>query len=120
MSDTGAGGKPKARRRGVIAGLSVVLFCGVFYFVFGFFVVQPIGAVPDGATIFYVRAGLDIDFIESADGLAEDATGGVSLLGRMGGLAAFTREVGEDRKLLRLPYMRWMYLVSTGGKEYER
>lgn len=44
----------------------------LFYFSFGFFVIQPIGAIPDGATVLYFRPGLHVTFISSADGILLD------------------------------------------------
>lgn len=42
----------------------------IFFRVFcGIFIIQPIGAIPEGATIVYWRSGLNVPFIASADGL---------------------------------------------------
>ena len=35
----------------------------------GFFVIQPIGALPEGTTIWYFRPGINMSLIESADGM---------------------------------------------------
>lgn len=91
----------------------------LFYFSFGFFVIQPIGAVPDGATVLYFRLGLNVTFISSADGILLDNEQDVSLLGRMIVLGKFG-EIVKERKIVSLPYSRTMYLVSTGGKEFEK
>ena len=87
-------------------------FCGIF-------VVQPIGAIPDGGTIIYWRSALRMPFIASADGLQQEFDGGVSLLGRaviLGGLTDMLKE----RKIISLPYSETLYLWSTGGREYDR
>jgi hypothetical protein len=87
-------------------------FCGIF-------VVQPIGAIPDGGTIIYWRSGLNMPFIASADGLQQEFDGGVSLLGRGVILAGLT-DMLRERKIVSLPYSRTLYLWSTGGREYDR
>lgn len=97
----------------------VVMFCAFFYVTTGLFVIQPIGAIPDGVTIWYWRAGTTLPFISSADGLLLETEGGVSLLGRGLALAAMS-EVIIQRKILALPYSRSLYLVSTDGQEYVR
>jgi len=61
-------------------GLGLILL--VLFFTTGFFVIQPIRAVPDGMTNWYFRAGLNLGFIESADGILLDSSGKVSLFGR--------------------------------------
>lgn len=88
------------------------LFCGIF-------VIQPIGAIPEGATIVYWRSGLNVPFIASVDGLLNDSGAGVSLLGR-GLLLAKLAEPITDREIFRLGYSETLYLWSTGGKKYEK
>ena len=91
----------------------------LFYFSFGFFVIQPIGAIPDGVTIMYFRMGLNVSFISSPDGILIDNDQDVSLLARMIIMGKFGAIVNE-RKIVRLPYSETMYLISTGGKEFDR
>jgi hypothetical protein len=95
----------------VLAALSVVAVLNV-----SIFVIQPIGAVPDGRTIILKRVG-KLRFIDSADAICEREMGGVSLLCRGGILAAVVK---NSDIYMRLPYSRWLYLWSTGGKEYDR
>lgn len=88
-----------------------VIFCGIF-------VIQPIGAIPEGVTIVYWRFGLNLPFIASADGLLDKTGTGVSLLGRaliIGSIA----DIIKQRELFRLPYCEFIYLCSTGGRKYE-
>ncbi|MGE0772519.1 MAG: hypothetical protein AB7K37_12455 [Cyclobacteriaceae bacterium] len=100
--------------------LITAFFIGLlFYFSFGFFVIQPIGAIPDGATVLYFRLGLNVTFISSADGILLDNEQDVSLLGRMIILGKFG-EIVKERKIVSLPYSRTLYLISTGGKEFEK
>lgn len=81
-----------------------------------FFVVQPIGAVPEGRTIVIWRTGR-LKFIDSADGVCARETGVVNLLCRGAVLGAL---VETNTILLRLPYSETLYLVSTGGIVYDR
>jgi len=88
-----------------------------FRLLFGLFIIQPIGAIPKGATIVYFRAGLNIPFVASADGILEESGAGVSLLGR-GLMIAKISELLEDRKIVTFNYSNTLYLWSTDGKEY--
>ena len=82
------------------------------------FVVQPLGAVPDGRTLVMWRTG-SLKFIDSADAVCERTSGGVSLFCRIGVLGQIGKDA-DSRILLRLPYSRLLYLASTGGAEYNR
>ena len=88
-----------------------------FYFTTGFFVIQPIGGLPEGATVWYWRYDTGLPFISSADGLLVDKQGGVSLLGRGSVLAALV-ELITQLKIASLPYSKTLYLISTGGREF--
>lgn len=81
----------------------------------GFYAVQPIGALPEGVTMIVWRAS-DEPFFNSPDAFCLRVQGGVSLLCR--GLAL--GQAPTDRIILRLPYMEWAYLRSTGGRIFER
>jgi len=88
------------------------IFCGVF-------VVQPIGAIPEGVTIVYWRHGLNLPFISSPDGILENSGLGVSLLGRGMVLGTLADPILE-RELFRVRYSETLYTWSTGGWKYER
>jgi hypothetical protein len=80
------------------------------------FVVQPLGALPEGKTLIISRLNTT-RFVDSADAMCERLQGGVSLLCR----AAVLGAVGEKAQIYaRLPYSEWLYLVSTGGTTYDR
>lgn len=80
------------------------------------FVVPPIGAVPEGRTLVISRLNRG-EFIDSADAMCERIQGGVNLLCRGMVLGA----VGKNAIVfMRLPYSESLYLISTGGKTYER
>ena len=99
--------------------ISLFLF-GIFFRIFcGIFVIQPIGAIPDGTTIVYWRSGMDMPFISSAVGILEKSGTGVSLLGRAMILANLADPI-KERELFRLKYSETLYLKSTGGKQYEK
>ena len=94
-----------------VLGSAFRIFCGIF-------VIQPIGAVPEGATIIYWRSGLNLPFISSADGLLDESGAGVSLLGRGVFLAQLANPIIE-REIFRLGYSEALYLWSTNGKTYK-
>lgn len=95
-----------------IIGLLFRIFCGIF-------VIQPIGAIPEGTTIVYWRSGMNMPFISSADGLLEKSGAGVSLLGR-GLILAKVAEPIKENEIFRFGYSETLYLWSTGGKSYEK
>jgi len=98
----------------ILVGLIIFfrIFCGIF-------MIQPIGAIPEGATIVYWRSGLDVPFIASADGMLDDLGAGVSLLGRGLMLAKLAKPI-TDKEIFRFRYSETLYLWSTGGKKYEK
>ena len=117
-----AGAEPrKSRRRRNLVALVLLfaVFVLAFYLCVGVFVLQPIGAVPEGATVLYWRFGTNMSFISSADGMLLDNDQGVSLLGR-GIVLGKVGELMEQRKIVSLPYSRSLYLLSTGGREFEK
>jgi len=99
----------------VSAAVVMCLLALIGYKFLGFYSIQPIGAVPDGQTWLVVRSD-DEGFFESADARCLRRTGGVSLLTR--GLAL--AQAPKDRILVRMPYWRFAYLQSTGGREFDR
>ncbi|WDM65303.1 hypothetical protein [Stenotrophomonas forensis] len=94
----------------------LVVLAIVVYTQLTIFVIQPIGAIPEGKTLVILRLN-KTEFIDSADAMCEREMGGVSLLcrmGMMGGVAS------KSTVLLRLPYSQALYDISTGGKSYDR
>lgn len=118
MSETRVVVSPPQRRRRSSAKSTLILlvllavafriFCGVF-------TIQPMGAVPEGRTVIVWRASGE-PFFNSLDAICLDRMGAVSIMCRIGAIQA----APTDRIILRLPYMRWAYLLSTGGKEFDR
>ena len=83
---------------------------------FTIFVIQPIGAIPDGKTVIIKKMADDMPFIDSADAMCKRRTGGVSLLCRGMALA----QISKAEIYARFPYLEWLYLVSTGGEKYNK
>lgn len=104
--------------RNILIVLVCVLAIGSFYFYknFSIFVVQPIGAIPEGAT-FIVPRTANLAFVDSADALCERLMQGVSLMCRV---TMLTQAVDPDEIYFRLPYQEWLYSYSTGGRSYGR
>jgi hypothetical protein len=103
----------------LIAMLALTITFGVGYWFIrpGVFTMQPIGALPEGATVIYHSRGPEMPMFASADGLCLKIQGSVSLwcrLTAMAGIAPIT-----ERIMIRLPYSRTAYLLSTGGQEFE-
>lgn len=111
--------KGKSSRRALISlGIAIVIF-GSLYFTTGLFIVQPMGAIPDGATVWYWRTSTNLPFISSADGLQLERIGKVSILGRAITLGVVAKTI-KDKKIATLPYSKTLYLISTDGKEFDR
>ncbi len=100
-------------KRNVLIGS--VLVSAVFYAFCGFYSVQPIGALPDGATVIVWRHKGE-PFFNSADAMCLERMGGVSLMCR----AMAMGQGPSDRIIVRLPYVAWVYSLSTGGREFDR
>ena len=102
---------------------SVLLGLGLFFFLIylttGFFVIQPIGAVPQGATIWCWRIGTNLPFIGSADGILLEKVGSVSIFGRAIALSKLS-EFLINRKIVLFPYSETLYLISTGGVTFKK
>ncbi len=108
------------KRRIVLLALVALTVCFVFLRSFcGIFVIQPLGALPEGATIFYWRNGLKLPFIASADGILGESESGVSLLGRAVVIAGVADTI-KERKIVQFGYSETLYLWSTGGRKYEK
>jgi hypothetical protein len=84
----------------------------------GIFTVQPIGAIPEGVTFIYHSRNPEMPFFGSPDGLCLEMQGSVSLLCRATAMSAVNELT--DRIIVKLPYMHWAYLISTGGLEFDQ
>ena len=100
----------------ILIGAVVTAAFLIAYFSLTLFVIQPIGALPEGRTLVISRLS-KTQFIDSADAMCEREMGGVSLLCR-------SMMIGNVLKsattILRLPYSETLYFWSTGGRDYGR
>jgi len=99
--------------------LGLGLFFFLIYLTTGFFVIQPIGALPEGVTIWYWRLGTNLPFIGSADGILLEKVGSVSIFGRAAALSKLS-EFLIKRKIVVFSYSETLYLISTGGVTFEK
>ncbi|MFK5912988.1 MAG: hypothetical protein QM484_01325 [Woeseiaceae bacterium] len=98
----------------ILFAISLSLILIVFLSQITFFVIQPIGAVPEGKTLVLLRLN-KTNFIDSADAMCDREMGKVSLLCRGMMMAAV---VNKGTILVRLPYSEYLYNISTNGKSY--
>jgi hypothetical protein len=103
------------RRRRWLAPLLIAALVFVSFTRFGFYSIQPLGALPDGGTVLVWRRGGE-PFFNSPDGACLRVQGSVSILCRLAALG----QAPVDRVVLRLPYQHWAYLASTGGQTFEQ
>lgn len=75
---------------------------------FTFFVVPPIGAIPEGKTVVIFR-GEKTNFIDNPDAICSRVIGGTGLLCRGAVLASV---VNHNTILLRLPYSETLYNLA--------
>ena len=111
--------KGQSNHRALISLVVAIVIFSTLYFTTGIFVIQPIGAVPEGATIWYWRLNTKLPFISSADGLLLDRVGKVSILGRAVALGVVAKSI-KDKKIVTFPYSKTLYLISTSGKEFNK
>jgi len=100
----------------IIALVFISMLLIVFLSQITFFVIQPIGALPEGKTIVILKMN-KTNFIDSADAMCDREMGGVSLLCRGMMMAAIAN---KGTILIRLPYSEFLYDISTNGKTYGR
>lgn len=100
----------------IIAFISIVILTVVFSSQVTFFVIQPVGAVPEGKTLLMLRMN-KTKFIDSADAICAREMNGVNLLCRGMTMAAIVK---KGTVLIRLPYSEFLYGISTDGIEYKR
>lgn len=110
--------KNKNGKKGIVLLLVVAIMAYIYFFT-GFFVVQPIGAIPEGVTIWYFRNDINLPFISSPDGIMLEKEGHVNLLGRAIILSSVMDSL-EGKRICNLPYQKWMYKISTKGQEFEK
>lgn len=107
--------KPTQSKSKTIAAVIIIALSLIVVSQMGLYTIQPIGALPEGVTLIMWRASGE-PFFNSPDAVCLKLQQGVSLLCR--GLAMGQAPI--DRIILRLPYMDWAYLMSTGGQSFDR
>lgn len=103
----------------------VLMMCLVAFLIWAttfLFIVNPIGAVPEGKTVWMFKPDRlftqeVIPFICSADGILLKKMGGVSLLGRGITMSAI---INNGDIIAKFPYSRSLYLLSTDGIEFSK
>ena len=105
------------KRKKVLAWLLVLLALGALLSSqVTFFVVQPIGAAPEGRTLLIARLNGG-QLVDSADAMCLRLQGNVNLLCR----GMILGQVGQNATVyVRLPYSETLYLMSTEGKKFDR
>lgn len=93
---------------GLIFAAGILLAICVVAFDVRVFVIQPIGALPEGGSvILYGRPKLQL--VDSPDAICMRTTGAVTLFCRAAALGV----VGDGSTiLLRMPYADWLYALS--------
>ena len=102
--------------KSIIATVSISILLIAFFTQVTLFVIQPIGAVPDGKTLVLLRMK-KTNFIDSADAMCQRVMDGVNLLCRGMMMSAV---VDKGTILFKLPYSEFLYDISTDGKRYGR
>lgn len=100
------------KKLGIVFGLFIIGL--LIYTQLTIFVIQPIGAIPDGRTVVMLRLN-KTKFIDSADAFCKREMEVVSLLCRGMTLATIANNAVI---IARLPYSHNLYLISTDGAEY--
>jgi hypothetical protein len=107
---------PKSNTARYVVGFVILAIILFVVSQLGLYAIQPIKALPQGETLLVWRAPNE-PFFNSSDAVCLKTQNYVSLLCR-------GRALGElllsNRVIARLPYMHWVYLQSTGGKEFEQ
>ena len=109
-------GKKGMKKYLIVIIAAVILVMSYFYF--GIFTIQPVSGIPDGMSVVWKRWGTENNFFESPDSLSlRIFDNKVTEMGRSMATAAFLKN--NNRIIIKLPYLKIFYLLSTGGKEYK-
>ncbi len=96
--------------------VSMVIILIVLFTQISLFVVQPMGAIPEGKTLVILKLN-KTNFIDSADAMCVRETGKLNLICRGMMLSAVIK---KGKILTELPYSHFLYKFSTNGKEYSK
>jgi hypothetical protein len=100
----------------IILLFTVIILSVVIYTQITLFVVQPIGAVPEGKTLVILRLN-KTNFIDSADALCIREQGYLNILCRGMMLGAISK---KSKILFKLPYNKYLYSISTKGLKFDK
>ena len=106
--------KKKINKKTIYAAIGIIVVVVILATQITIFAIQPLGSFPEGVTIVMLR-GQGTKLFDSADAMCMRMQDGVSFLCRAMAISAVAE---EGSILLRLPYMRWAYILSTGGVEF--
>jgi len=81
----------------------------------GIFVIQPINAEPDGATVVYWRLGTSFYFIESNVGIVSIDPFGETQWLQLVEQGLFNEPILE-REIFRMPYSNFFYVAASRRK----
>ena len=112
------------KKRFTVATIFIALLVGVFYLCCGLFIVHPLAVSSNGTTYVYWRPGTSLPFICSADGILLDQSSSQKtdsiIPATRGAALSKISDLVIPRRILKLPYSRELYLLSTGGIELDR
>ena len=91
----------------------IVIITILFTQFFTIFIIQPIGAVPEGKTLIVLQLN-KTKFIDSADGMCLREFGYVNLLCRGMMLSAVLK---KSKILVKLPYSEYLYKLTLENKK---
>jgi len=77
----------------------------------GVYTIQPMGALPEGRTMIVWR-DFNNPIFDSPDATCLRMYDELTLYCRAAAIAAFD----PDNIIIRLPYQKWAYRISTGGR----
>jgi len=103
----------------IIFPLLLLTIIIISYFSIGILVIQPLGALPNGATIVYFRYNTNLNFIESPDSIVLNKGMRLSILTRAIALSKLAPIITEE-KIAILPYFEFLYLLSTNNQKFDK
>lgn len=114
-------GKTGSRRYlllAIICFVLVVCISSAFYAACGIVIIRPVTGTESGATIVYWRFNSRMPFLCSIDSLLVEKTGDYTIFER-GLLLSYMAKPLQKRCLVRFGFSKYLYLLSTGGKDYK-
>ncbi len=104
-------------KKGIFFFLLLMILGGWIVLSPGVFTIPPTEGWLDGVTIIYVDKPSNVPFFSSPDFFCLEQTGGVSYSCRHQVIQGSSDLI--RRELVRIPYVQWAYVQSTGGTLFE-